>query len=148
MLAHISGTSSKGSCTARKWVGRESLFPTLLLMTICHGLGVQEWSSHQPGDPVPPAISGPCLSQWYLPRQAQAGWHGRGALGWPGRGMQGCSHPLPAHSSEGGEEQAAAELRQLLGNSPANLHPVRKHFFQRFRWVSQARDQAWLIRWF
>lgn len=84
--------------------------------------------------PVPPATSGPCLSHWYLPRRVGAGWESQGVLGWPGQrdtGMQ----PSPAHCSEGGEEQEAAELRQLLGNSLANLHPVRKHFFQRFGWV-------------
>lgn len=81
--------------------------------------------------PVPPATSAPCFSHFHLPRQVGAGWESPGALGWPGQrdpGMQ----PWPAHCSEGGEEQEAAELRQLLGNSLANLHPVRKRFSQRF----------------
>lgn len=68
--------------------------------------------------------------------------------GMRGRRDSGLQPSLPAHCSEGGEEREAAELCQLLGNSPANLHPVRNHFFQRFRWISQAQDQALLIRWF
>jgi len=96
----------------------------------CHGSGVQQWASpvarsipsHQPR--LLPALP----SRTSPGRRRQGGragehWDGRG------RGMQGCSHPGPAHCSEGGEEQEEAELRQLLGNSPANLHPVRKRFF-------------------
>lgn len=130
MFSHISGTSSKGSCTAWKWAGKGSLLLTLLLKEICRGLDVQEVIPSSQEHPVPPATSGPCFSPLHLPRQVEAGWESPGALG---RGTQGCS--IAAHCSEGGEEQEAAEPCQLLGNSLANLPPVRKHFFQRSGWV-------------
>ena len=129
MLAHIPGTSSKGSCTAQRRAGRERLFLTLLLMEICHGLGVQERSP-------PPASSIPAHQPQVVlafPSGTSPGRQRQAALARQGRGMQGCSHPLPAHSSGGGEEQEAAELSRLLGNTPANLHPVRKHFFPAIR---------------
>lgn len=167
MLAHIGGTSSKGSCTVWTCVGRETLSLTLLQTVVFHEPGVQECSSplarsvlsHQ--QQVVPAL--PSRTSTDKQRQGgtarDAGTQGCRDAGMRGcedagtqickdAGIQECSHPLPAHCSEGGEDQEAAELCQLLGNSPANLYPVRNHFFQLFRWISQAQDQALLTRWF
>lgn len=77
MFSHISGTSSKGSCTAWKWAGKGSLLLTLLLKEICRGLDVQGSHSQQPG------ASCPTSHQWSLLLPLAPSQAGGGRLGKP-----------------------------------------------------------------
>lgn len=143
MFPHISGTSSKGICTAWKWLEKGILLLTLLLQEIwmCKREVIASSQEHA----VPPATSGPCFSPLCLPRQVGAGWERPGVLGWPGQGIQGCSHRLLRGRRGAGGGRAAPVAWQLPCKSPS----CQKTFFSSdLDGFSQAQDQVWMIRWF
>lgn len=124
MLAHISRTSSKGSCSAQKWVRRESLSLTLLLTVICHVLGMQEWSFPLAKSIILPlAMNSPCLSQSLLFPVPVDTSPGVPALGWPGREMQGCSHPCLLTAQR--EERSCASCLA----TPLNISILSENIF-------------------
>lgn len=125
LLAHIGGAGSEGTCTVWSQVGRQSWFFILLLTGTCPRLG---WVCGTVQLHVLPAFTAA------LPQKGQQGGTGREGCAGQGTGTRGCGdtgtqgyiHPKPARV--GGEEQEAAELHQLLGNSPADPS-CQKSFF-------------------
>lgn len=140
------GLVQKGA--AQGWAGKGSLFLTLLLKEICHGLHVQGGHSHQPGASCPTSL------QRSLPFPLVPSQAGGGRLGKPrsaglarAEGYRdaaiACSLLRGRRGAGGG--RAAPVAWQLPCKSPS----CQKTFFSSdLDGFSQVQDQVWMIRWF